>query len=300
MNTFDLQTHSTASDGVLAPDELVRKSKELGLDVIALTDHDTVSGAGLALKTGEELGVEVIRGVELSCENNGKGLHMLGYGIKLDYAPMLAKLAVMGEARKARAREIVRRLKEQGFEVEYENVEKRALGGIVGRPHITYEVLENTANREKLGGLNTMHEFINAYIVPGKPAYVASHELTAREAIELVHNADGVAVWSHPAVHFPESGEGLEVVLRELVGFGLDGVEVFSSSHNEARVKFLRSILPKYSLLVTAGSDFHSEPRDDEEIEEGGRTPGDYATYGFDTKEVVPRLKEAMARAESA
>ncbi|MBI2055744.1 MAG: hypothetical protein HYT42_02540 [Candidatus Sungbacteria bacterium] len=103
----------------------------------------------------------------------------------------------------------------------------RAQGGSVGRPHLAYEVLDNPSNRRLLGEIRTKGDFIQTFLVPGKPAYVAGRDFSSREVIELIHRAEGVAVWSHPAVHFPETFEGLEVILRELLAFGLEGARSF-------------------------------------------------------------------------
>ena len=295
MNTFDLQIQSTASDGKYSPRELVRKAGELGLTTIALTDHDTVGGLAEAFRAGQDFGVEVIPGIEFSCHHKNLGLHILGYGIDIANQQLLASLEKIRVSRISRAREMVRRLKEQGFSVEYENVERRALGGIVGRPHIVDEILGNPANRERLGGIQTMSDFIRAHLVRGKPAYVESNDFNSQEAVNLIQQAGGAAVWSHPAVHFAETLEGLEAVLKELVIFGLDGVEVFNPSHTESAVKFLFDLSERYKLIRTAGSDFHREPAPGIPGD-GGATLGDFATHGLSTVDILPKLKARMAR----
>lgn len=299
MNIFDLQMHSTASDGEFSPAELVTKAKDSRLNVIALTDHDTVQGVEEAKTAGGELGIEVIPGVELSANHGELGLHILGYGIDIKNAALLAASEKIRLSRIARAKEMVKRLRKQGFKISYEDVAKRARGGMVMRPHIAFEILENPENKEVLGGAETKGDFIRSFLVSGKPAYVESRDLNFEQAVAIIHGAKGVAVWSHPAVHFPETFDGLENALKELVALGLDGVEVFNSSHTESAVRFLHELARARNLLFTAGSDFEVEPKTD--ISDGGpRGLGDYQTYGFATDEIIPRLKEAMAAAAAA
>ncbi len=294
MNTFDLQMHSTASDGVLAPRELVRKARKFGIAVMALTDHDTVVGVKEAEAAGREFGVEVIPGIELSCGHGDLGLHILGYGVDIDNPNLLAASKKIKQLRIERAKEMVRRLKEEGFQIDYQSVERRASGGMVMRPHIAFEILENPVNHELLGGIKTKGEFIRNFLVSGKPAYVELEDLDSKASIELIHSAGGVAVWSHPAVHFSESFEGLEATLTELVTLGLDGVEVFNSSHTEAATRLLARLASSKKLLSTAGSDFEVEPpAGSPDVKP--RSPGDYDTYGLSAGDIIPNLKLAIA-----
>ena len=305
MNTFDLQIQSTSSDGKYSPRDLVRMARDLGLATIALTDHDTVGGVPEAVAAGQEFGVEVIAGIELSSRYKGavsqvrvRGFHILGYGIDLEHPSLLSALARLQELRLQRAEEMVRRLQKLGFIVSYEGVLARASGGVVGRPHITLEVIENPANAARLEGIKTIGDFIRRYLVPGAPAYVEvdeAHDLSTAEAIALIHEAGGVAVWSHPAVHFAETLERLEAVLKELLAFGLDGVEVFNPSHTESAVKLLYDLTEHYQLMRTAGSDFHREPAPGI-TGDGGATLGDFATYGLSIVSILPELKAKMAR----
>lgn len=294
MNAFDLQMHSTSSDGALAPAELVAEAKKRSLTVIALTDHDTVDGLNEAVVAGGELGVEVIAGVELSCEHGQLGLHILGYGLDYPNIELQAVLHRIQESRIARAKEMIRRLREQGFKVDYEKMRKRA-AGVIGRPHLALEILENPANRELLGGIQNKHDFIVKFLTPGKPAYVETQELTTQEGTDLIHRAGGVAVWSHPAVHFPETFEGLETVLLELISSGLDGLEAFNPSQSEAASKFLLALAGKYNLLVTAGSDFERPP-DPVSGLTGPQAVGDFNLYGFPADQIVLSLKSAIVK----
>lgn len=293
MNTFDLQVHSTASDGAHPPRELAAMAHAASIRTIALTDHDTVSGLEEITAAGAEAGVEIIPGVELSV--NEHGAHILGYGIDWRH-PSLARLTrAMERARVVRAQKMTENLKGAGFVVEWEDVLREATGPVVGRPHIARAVLGRVENKEKLGGASTVHEFIATYLSDESPLYVPQDLVTVAEAIRVLHETGGVVVWSHPAIHFPPEHTGLEAFLTDLVGWGLDGVEVFTAAHTEADARFIRDCAVERHLLMTAGSDFHSEEAPSGTEVHTATAIGDYPTYGLPTDDVLPRLRAAMA-----
>lgn len=295
MNTFDLQIQSTASDGKHAPADIVRMAKDLGISPIAITDHDTVAGVADAMHQGQELGVRVISGIEMSVEEHGA--HILGCGIDPAHAGLLAELEKFKEGRINGAKQMVENLKRAGFSIEWEDVTKQA-GGVIARPHLARAVLARPENREKLGGISTTHDFIEAYLKDDSPLYVKRSHISACDAIALIRSAGGVAIWSHPAIHFEVGYEGLEDFLRSLIEWGIDGAEVFNASHTEDDAEYIQTLVLKYRLLRTAGSDFH-EAGDHESDERGlhsARTLGDYPTYGFALDDIIPQLDEAMTK----
>ncbi len=294
MNEFDLQMHSTASDGIFSPRDLVEQAKKREVTAIALTDHDTIDGIDEAFNAGKELGVEVIPAIELSCRHNQIGLHILGYGIDHKNRRLVNTTKKIKVWRIAKAKEMVRRLQEQGFEITYKNVAKRAKGGVIARPHIAFEILENPSNRIRLGEIKTKGDFITNFLVPRKSAYVKGNDLTCKETIEIIHGANGVAVWSHPAVHFPSSFKGLEQTLNELIALGLDGIEILNASMTKLESVFLHGLALKYHLLCTAGSDFE-RPHEAGLKREGGGAVGDFSTFGLKTDDMLMNLKEAIA-----
>lgn len=297
MNTIDLQIQSTASDGKHTSREIAAMARELGLSVIALTDHDTVAGVAEALKAGAEYGVRVIAGIEISIEEHG--LHLLGYGIDHENTALLAQLAEAADNRIAGAKEMVQNLKNAGFVVEWEGVMRQATGAVIARPHIARAILAHPENKEKLGGIATMHDFIEAHLSNESPHYVRRARIAARHAIELIHKAGGVAVWSHPAIHFHANTDELETFLRQLKEWGIDGIEVFNPSHTEDDAELLQGLAARYGLLRTAGSDFHEKGEHVADPVSGlhsARALGDFETYGFSIDDVVPRLDEAIAR----
>lgn len=324
-NTFDLQIQSTASDGKHAPAEIVAMARDLGIRVIALTDHDTVVGVAEALATGAEQGVRVIPGIEISVEE--RGAHILGYGIDIHNADLLRALEESKQGRIAGARQMVENLRVAGFAIEWEDVARQATGDVVARPHLARAVLGRPENRAMLGDIATSHDFIERYLTDESPYYVRRAHIIARDAIALIHGAGGVAVWSHPAVHFhpvrskspkataaaPEAQrtsngvrgnyEELEKFLNNLIGWGIDGLEAFNPSHTEDDAEFLQGLAVKYRLLRTAGSDFHeagNHPSDPESGLHSARTLGDFQTYGFTAEGIVEALDAAIARHKEA
>ncbi len=294
-NVIDLQIQSTASDGKHPPREIVQMARENGLKVISITDHDTLVGVEPALRAGQEFGIRVIPGIEMSVEEHG--VHILGYGLDHNNPQLLQELEKSKYGRMEGAKKMVENLVGAGFTVEWGNVLQEATGGVVARPHIARAVLGRPENKEKLGGVTTVHDFIETYLSDSGPNYVKRAHISAKDAIRLLHQAGGVAVWSHPAIHFKGNYEGLEEFLKELIGWGIDGVEVFNPSHTEDDTEFINSLATKYNLLRTAGSDFHEavvSARSPEGLHAAERV-GDYETYGFSTEDIISKLEEAIA-----
>lgn len=293
MNTFDLQIQTSASDGRYTSRELVKRASLLKLKTIAITDHDTISGVSEALSAGEDYGVEVIPGIEISAHDEAGDFHILAFGFDYKNPALLQALEEAQRVRVGRAKEMVGWLQKIGFQITYEDVLRYATGSSVGRPHIASAILANPENKKMLEGINDVGSFIRAYLVPGKGAYVSHENISVQSTISLVHQARGVAVWSHPALHFKDF-EKLEEVLKKFIGYGIDGVEAFNPAHSQIQAEFLRELAIKYGILYTAGSDFHT----DEAIKtdrDGGAELASFFTYGFDVSEIVPKLKEAIA-----
>lgn len=298
-HTFDLQIQSTASDGTHTPADIVAMAQERGIAVIALTDHDTVGGAAEALSAGAGQGVRVIPGIEMSVED--RGAHILGFGIDHTHPVLARRLEEFQKARIAGARQMVKNLAAAGFAVTWEDVAAQAHGA-VARPHIARAVLARPENKEKLGGIATSHDFIQKFLTDESPYYVRRAHISAQDAIALIHTAGGVAVWSHPAIHFPDDREGLEAFLKQLIIWGIEGMEVFSPAHTKDEVEHLYALAEKYIMLRTGGSDFHEkgDHQPDERGLHAARTLGDFETYGFLADGIVQQLDEAMAKRKAA
>lgn len=308
MNTIDLQIQTTFSDGKHSPRECVKMAKDSGLGVIAITDHDTVDGVPEALAAGGEFGVRIIPGIEISVKD--RGAHILGFGIDHQDQKVREYSEWAKQSRIEGAQKMVENLKKAGFTVEWEDVLKEATGGVVARPHISRAVLARPENKEKLGGIYTVHEFIEKFLGDESPYAVKRAHISAQGAVDLIHRAGGVAIWSHPAIHFrgSEDGgadyEGLENFLKELIGWGVEGVEVFTPSHTEDDVEFLLGLAEKYKLLKTSGSDFHETGQGKKAVPtlqgvvelRSAENVGDYPTYGFSTEGILEALDEAIKK----
>ncbi len=283
IHDFDFQIQTTASDGKQAPSECVRMAKENGCRVIAITDHDTVAGVREALQAGRELGIDVIPGIELSVEDNQ--IHLLGLGVDPGNPELLVATGEFAVSRELRAKEMVRRFAADGFVVSWENVMSEAKGAVVARPHIVDAILKRSENQKRLGGVSTKMEFFQKFFSDGSPYYVEHANISARDAIGLVRRAGGIAVWSHPPVpSFLEDCRGLEDFLKELIQYGLDGIEALGPSLTESMTCCLDTLASRYHLIRTGGSDFHEQQAPTKKAwPRSAVTIGEFPTYGFAT-----------------
>jgi len=243
--SVDLHVHSSASDGVFTPTEVVHLALRQGMSVIALTDHDTTDGIGEARRAAAGSSLEVIPGLEINTEGPDGDIHILGYYINPDHEPLQEQLRVLREARLVRARKMIERLADLGMPLEWERV--LAIAGedpAVGRPHIARALVE-------AGYVATAQEAFDRYIGNDGPAYVPRLRMRPEEAIVAIHQAGGVAVLAHPD-HHP-----ILERLPDLVKAGLDGLEVYYPEHTPEDVARLGALATRYGLLMTGGSDFH-------------------------------------------
>src|SRR5215208_1040818 len=258
--SFDLQAHSVHSDGALGAAEVVERAAAAGVELFALTDHDTVDGVPEAAARAAELGVRYSAAAELSAVHGGhEDLHVLGY--ELDVAdPEL--LAILEDFRSDRARRIeamADRLRELGFELDDAPlVARREAGKPIGRPHLADAVLAHPGNAGRLRAerIAGKDELFPPYLVPGAQAYVARSRPTVAQAIEVIHAAGGVAVWAHPFWDVEDLREAL-ATLDEFGEAGLDGVECFYVTHTEEQTRLLHEAALQRGLLTTGSTDFH-------------------------------------------
>ncbi len=245
----DLHMHSTASDGVCAPDALMARAAQAGLTHVALTDHDSMAGIPAAREAAERLGIVLIPGVELSC-GASREIHVLGYGMDEGDAALGAFCARRVTQREARAEAMAARLEELGMPIRMDRVRALA-GGAIARPHIARAMVE-------AGYVFTVAEAFDRYLKPGKPVYVPKEDVKVAHAVKLIEGAGGVAVLAHPM----ELGLG-ETALISLVSEwqaqGLAGIEVYHPSAQNNHAAFLHRMANRMGLLVTGGSDFHGE-----------------------------------------
>jgi 3',5'-nucleoside bisphosphate phosphatase len=250
---IDLHTHSTASDGTDTPAELIRAAADAGLDVVALTDHDTVGGhqeAEAALRGLDGGGPTLVTGAELSCRLGGTSMHMLAYLFDPAEPELARERELVRDDRVPRAKAMVAKLRDLGVPVTWEQVARIAGDGSVGRPHVASALVE-------LGVVATVSDaFTDEWLADGGRAYAPKHELDPFDAIRLVKAAGGVTVFAHPAA--AKRGRTLpESAIAELAAAGLDGIEVDHMDHDELTRARLRALAGELGLLVTGSSDYH-------------------------------------------
>lgn len=257
---FDLQSHSTRSDGALEPAAVVAAAAGAGVGLLALTDHDTVAGVDEALAAGRRHGVRVVPAIELSALDPVHGdLHVCGYRIDHRDPGLLAALGVFIADRTARARRMAAALRAAGLELdEQPPATRRGPGRSVGRPHLAAAVLAHPANARRLAaeGLGDVGAVIEAYLVPGAPGFVPRTTPTVGEAIEVIHAAGGLAVWAHPFWDLDRS-QDVEATTARLAKLGLDGVEAFYVTHTREQTRLAVAAARAHGLLTTGSSDFH-------------------------------------------
>lgn len=257
---IDLHTHSTASDGSMSPAELVRHAKAVGLSAIALTDHDTIAGIGDALEEGRKIGLEVIPGIEISVDYKPE-MHILGYFLNNTYGNISGTLEKLIENRSERNPKIIGRLREIGFDITMEEVEKEAKGSVVGRPHIAKVLVRK-------GFAKNMEEAFDKFLASGRSAYFKKDKLNPEEGINEIIQAGGIPVLAHP-IFLGLSYKDLDELLGSLKRVGLKGIEAnYVENTGDDTGNLLRLAL-KHNLLATGGSDFHGSYKTNIEIGKG-------------------------------
>lgn len=254
---FDLQAHSTCSDGALPPEEVVQRAAAAGARLLALTDHDTVDGVAAAMRAGAACGVTVVPGVELSTvDPAGPDLHLLGYAFDPADPGLTAALETFRADRQARIGRMTDAMRELGWAIDDEILTGRKAPG---RPHLARAVFEHPANAERLAeeGLTSFGAVLEAYLIEGTPAFRGRTMPSVPEAIDVVHAAGGLAVWAHPYWDIPEPAD-VEATLRRFATAGLDGVEAFYATHDEAQTRQLVGLAGELGLLTTGSTDFHA------------------------------------------
>lgn len=241
---IDLHTHSTASDGLLSPAELVRQAKDAGLALIALTDHDTTNGLEAALGAGQANQLEVVPGIELNTEISGAEVHVLGYFLDYQQPAFQHTLQTLRDMRVTRAQRMVEKLRALGINITWERVRELA-AGTVGRPHVAAALVEK-------GYAESIPDAFNRYLYHGGPGYVPRYKLSPLDACRLIQSVHGLPVLAHP-IYITE----LEQILPSLCEAGLAGMEVYYGDYEAKTVKYLKKLAEQHHLIPTGGSDYH-------------------------------------------
>jgi predicted metal-dependent phosphoesterase TrpH len=245
----DMHVHTNESDGVLSPSEVIDAARQVGLSALSITDHDAVTGVPEDAAVDGEPGFEVLSGIEFTAERGRCELHILGYGIDPDHDGLRAMAERLEQSRFERARLMVKRLRGLGVDIEFDAVLDQAGPGNIGRPHVARALMD-------AGHISTMQEAFDRYIGLEGPAYAARWRVEPGKAIELVHEAGGLAFLAHPKLRCASEH------IRELVGKGLDGIEVYHSRHSDVDVAGFSALADKLGILKSGGSDCHGPSHD--------------------------------------
>lgn len=264
---IDLHIHSNASDGTFSPEEIVRMAVEKKLRAIAITDHDTLVGSRSVLAGALPDHLHFITGVEISTAapagfRMGGSLHILGYGVDVDHAPLEQALADLQRARDERIPKIVDLLNRAGVPITMSAVTALVGDGSAGRPHVARALI-------RAGAAKNVNDAFDRYLAKGQPAYVEKRRLDCRIAIELIRDAGGIAVLAHPYLVPGGGSEALVALLDPLCDMGLMGIEAYYSRHTPEDVGFYLDLAERYDLVVTGGSDFHGDLIPDIEMGSG-------------------------------
>jgi predicted metal-dependent phosphoesterase TrpH len=281
VSRIDLHLHTNHSDGSLRPSDVLALAKQAHVTALAITDHDITSGIPEAMAAGQELGIEVIPGVEVSSFDGRSELHILGYYVECANASFSSRLAALRASRHRRNPLIIERLRAAGLDVTYDEVRALAKTEAVGRPHIAQLLMQKKY-------VSSAKEAFDRYLAEGKTAYVARELPTPAEAIRWIREAKGVAVLAHPT-WVKDTGDGLRSCVTALKEAGLGGVEVHYSTHSRSQTAGYLELAQRLGLLVTGGSDFHGITKP--EVEVG---------YGRGDLKVNPSLLEPLKAAANA
>jgi predicted metal-dependent phosphoesterase TrpH len=247
---IDLHTHSDVSDGTTPPAQVVKDARAAGLDVVALTDHDTTAGWDEAEAAALEAGIGLVRGIEVSCTHGGRGVHLLVYLPDPDHPPLVEALQLVLDGRDQRTPRIVERLRELGIDLDLADVEREsASAAAVGRPHIADALVRRGVVRDR-------DEAFDRYLSPGRPAYVKRYAAPLEDMLATVRAAGGVSVIAHPWGRYGSSALD-ETALADLQQLGLVGIEADHQDHGPDERAALHAIGRELGLVVTGSSDYH-------------------------------------------
>jgi predicted metal-dependent phosphoesterase TrpH len=256
---IDLHTHSDRSDGTLPPREVVQAARAAGLDVLGLTDHDTAEGWDEAREAAVETGIELVPGMEISCELAGRSVHLLAYFLDPGHPPLQDALRLVLEGRDDRMPRVCARLRDLGIDIDEAEVARRAGDAVaIGRPHIADTLVD-------LGVVADRDEAFDRFLSPGRPAYVRRYAAPLEQMLGTVQDAGGVPVIAHPWGRSEPSALHTEGLAR-LQALGLAGIEVDHQDHDAGQREALRGIASELGLVVTGSSDFHGAGKVDHDL----------------------------------
>lgn len=259
MRRVDFHMHTTFSDGSYTPDELLQYAKEKNLSCVAVTDHDTVTSYPGSKAAAEKYGVELIPGIEISCQFEPGTLHILGYFLDPANTRLQKDLADLQKARAERNPMIIAKLNKLGVAITMEEVVGVSGKDQVGRPHFAQVLI-------KKGYVQNNEEAFRTYLAKGAAAYVDKRRLSAKDGIKMITNAGGLAVVAHPKQLRITERSRLVELFREWKSYGLAGIEAYSSCQNRDEQKFWHELGDELGLIITGGSDFHGKNKPDVDL----------------------------------
>ncbi len=258
MKKVDLHVHSTYSDGTLTPAELVKHAKTLDISAFALTDHDTAEGVDEAVKAGNELGVEVVPGVELSTHYDSKEIHIVGLYIDYTDKSLKKELDSSRNSRENRNRRICECFAELGIDVPYDEMLKLYPDAVITRAHFADYLVKKCI-------IKSRNEAFERYLGDNRPCYVRREKMQPARAIELIKNAGGIAILAHPVLYHLGS-EQMNKLIEYLCDSGISGLEAIYSTYSTGEELQMRRLASKHNLLISGGSDFHGDNKPDIEM----------------------------------
>ncbi|MFH1248046.1 MAG: PHP domain-containing protein [Candidatus Omnitrophota bacterium] len=250
MKFADLHLHTTFSDSTYTPEKLIQESSRIGFTGISVVDHDNVDGLQTCISLGRQKNIEVIPGVELSCEFKEMEVHILGYFIDYKNKEFVSRLEFLRKNRAERVYKIAEKLKGLGICLAVEEVFNLALNSTVGRPHVARAMVAQ-------GLVGSTREAFDRYLGDKAPAFVLNFRFNAQEAIKLIKDAGGVPILAHPYLLRDNN------LIMDFIGFGIMGLEIYYPEHTSAMISKYLDIVNKNKLLVTGGSDFHGSVKPD-------------------------------------
>lgn len=245
----DLHTHTTESDGSFTPEELMREAKRVGLSAIAITDHDSISGIKKAAPLAEELGIELIPGVELSTDYNGKEVHVVGLYVNIEDEYFLGKIKEFKENRDSRNAIMVENLQKEGFDITMEALTAENPDCVITRANIARFLYEH-------GMIPTIQTAFEKYIGDNCKCYVNRFKITPMDGVRLIKEAGGTAILAHPLLYHM-SDSTLQKMVAEMKEAGLDGIEAVYCTYTPAEERQMKQFAKENGLLISGGSDFH-------------------------------------------
>ncbi|MCB1196102.1 PHP domain-containing protein [bacterium] len=242
---IDLHIHTTKSDGLCSPYQIMEMAHELNLAAISITDHDTVEGYLEAVIPAQQFGIELISGIEFSCTEDGQDIHVLGYFVDTSCEALSEHLKNMRTARKRRFRQIVEVLNTQGIPLDADVLLEKLNNTSPGRLHIARSLIE-------IGKVHTVQEAFQRYLGEQCPAYVSTAKISVSECIKLIHSIRGLAILAHPGLYKNDT------LITRFVGYGIDGIEAYHSNHTKTQVRKYLAMAQEKNLKISGGSDFHA------------------------------------------